>query len=80
MEMISANDLYFFPRIKNLEKEYEKCSIELENLQEEFDYLLDSETISCFALNIMSDQIQVISSLRDYLKEQIEILKLQTLN
>jgi hypothetical protein len=77
---VTANDLYYLPRVKNLEREYNKIESRLLELEDEFDKSLDFETISVYKLNIISAQMQTCASLMSALKQEILRLKLEVCN
>ena len=81
MEMITANDLYFLPRVENLESQYQKCLEEENSLLEYWNDLLQTESyFNIMFLNITADKLVVVRDLMKAIKDQIEVLKLQTLN
>jgi hypothetical protein len=80
MEMITAQDLYFLPRVENLEREYKKCSYKLFELQEYFDEILKFETCDPYTLNLIIDQKWMLQELMDSIENQIIKLKSETLN
>lgn len=80
MEMISANEFYYLPRVENLKKEYKKCSDRLFELQEKFDELINFEICDPYTLNLIEDQKWTIHDLMSAIEDQIERLQLSTLN
>lgn len=78
--MINAEDLYYLPRIENLERQYEKLNKELAELKQTFDEYLEYEKFTALELNLISSQIQTCEELMKAIKEQRNTLRLQTLN
>jgi hypothetical protein len=78
--MISIMDLYYLPRVENLKKEYKKCSEKLFELQDQFDELIHFETCDPYTLNLIEDQKWMIYDLMSAIEDQIETLRLSTLN
>jgi hypothetical protein len=77
---VKAKDLYYLPRVENLEKEYKKCEETFTKLEEEFENGLHFETISCLQLTVLSDRMEVIKSLMESLENRIKTLRLEISN
>jgi DNA repair exonuclease SbcCD ATPase subunit len=77
---LSASDFYYLPRVKNLEREYNKCEDYLKNLQQEFDQLLDYETCSTHKLNVIADKMQTAKDLMKAINQQVKKLKYEFCN
>ena len=80
MEIVKGEDLYYLPRVENLRREYEKCAQRLFELQEQFDELIHFETCDPYTLNLIEDQKWTVQELMDAIEDQIERLRLETLN
>jgi len=78
--MISANDIYYLPRVKNLVSERLKCQLKLIELIKEFNTYVHFENCDVMLLNILNDRIKTIEALINDLDNQIERLRLETLN
>lgn len=78
--MITANDLYYLPRVKNLEREALKCYQELIELTNEFNNYLHFEIFDIMVINVLNDRRQTVRDTIEALENQIERLKLETLN
>lgn len=80
MEVIKAYDLYFQPRIDNLTIELQKCIEKLDDISHEIDRYLDSEMIDIFQLNVMMDHKQMLWETKSAVENQIQRIRLETLN
>ena len=80
MEMITGHDLWYLPRVKNLEEEYEKCVRKYKELTEDFNTYVELETADPFVLNVLAARKADVMELMMGLKNQIERLRLETLN
>ena len=80
MEIVRAHDLYFQPRVDNLTHELQKCVEKLEDISKEIDRYLDSEMIDIFQLNVMMDHKQMLEETKSAVENQIQRIKLETLN
>ena len=79
-EMISANDLYYLPRLENLRKEYEACVEKIKELDETWDEYLEFENFTIFELNMISSQRQTAHALMEALEKEMDRIKFETLN
>lgn len=80
MEMMTAEDFYYLPRVKNLEKQYQKCAKVLFELQEEFDDHIHFETCDPHFLNLIESKKWDVQELMEAIEDQIQKLKLSFLN
>lgn len=80
MIRIYAKDLYYLPRVENLEREYEKIEIHMKELEDEFDKSIYYETISTPLLNVISDRMQTCTLLMSAIKLEIKRLHLEICN
>ena len=78
--MISADDLYYLPRLKNMEVQYEKLIREYKEMTEVFNEYLASEKFPILELNILADKMRVAEDLIDAIFNQRITLRLQALN
>lgn len=78
--MITANDLYYLPRVKNLEGEYKKMADRLFELQEQMESYIDFETCDPILLNIMEDKKWQLQELMESIEDHIIRLKSEALN
>ena len=78
--MVSSYDLWYLPRVKNLEREYRKCAEKLFELEEDFNTYVELESADPFVLNVLAARKQDVQELMDSLKNQMERLRLETLN
>lgn len=78
--MITGHDLWYLPRVKNLEEEYEKCVRKYKELTEDFNTYVELENADPFVLNVLAARKEDIMQLMMGLKNQIERLRLETLN
>lgn len=80
MEMISAEDIFYLKKVENLEREYRICVNKLEELEASWEEYLQFENFSILEMNMISDQRQQVTEIRDAIEKQINRLKLETLN
>jgi len=80
MEMITANDLYYLPRLKNLEDQYEKLIREYKELTEAFNEYISSERTQILELNLLADKMRVAEDLIEAIFNQRITIRLQALN
>jgi len=80
MEMITANDLYYLPRLKNMEAQYEKLVREYKEMTEVFNEYLASEQFPILEVNMLADKMRVTEDLIDAIFNQRITIRLQTLN
>jgi hypothetical protein len=78
--LLKASDLYYLPRVKNLEREYKKCEFRLAELNLEFSNYLDSESCCPYKLDIISDKICIVKDLMRGIKIQIKRLECEFCN
>ncbi len=80
MEMITADDLYYLPRLKNMEKQYNKLIREYKDLTETFNEYLLLKTLPILEINLLADKMRVAEDLIETIFEQKRIIRLQALN
>jgi hypothetical protein len=80
MEVIKAKDLYFQPRVDNLTKELQKSVAKIDEISDIIDNYLDSNVIDMFQLNILLDHKQNLEDTKKAVENQIQRIKLETLN
>ena len=80
MEMMGADDFYYLPRVKNLEREALKCYQKLIELTVELNTYLHFENFDIMVLNVLNDRRQIVMNTIKDLENQMERLKLETLN
>lgn len=78
--MISANDLYYLPRLKNMEEQYEKLVREYKEMTETFNEYIASEQFPLLEINMLADKMQVAKDLIEAIMDQRQTIRLQTLN
>ena len=78
--MISTYDFYYIPRVKNLERQYKKCESKLQELNESFNACLEIEACDPYVLNVLHSRIIDIEELMISLDDEMERLRLETLN
>lgn len=78
--MITANDLYYLPRLKNLEDQYEKLVREYKELTEVFNEYISSERTQILELNLLADKMRVAEDLIEAIFNQRITIRLQALN
>ena len=80
MIMLNANDFYYLPRVKNLEKEFLKCSERFSQLDREYQEYIELCNPSIAYLNVLASQLATVTELIQAIKGQIERLKLEFCN
>jgi len=78
--MLNAADFYYLPRIKNLEKEFLKCSSKFTQLDKEYREYLELNNPSIAQLNILASQIETVVELMAAISSQIKRLQLEFCN
>lgn len=80
MEMITANDLYYIPRIQNLEEQYQKVAQKYNELNETWNEYLETEKCCVITLNLLSARMQTCKEIMDSLEFHIDRIRFETLN
>jgi len=78
--MLNAADFYYLPRIKNLEREFQKCSAKFNQLDREYREYLELSNPSIAHLNILASQLETVVELMEAISNQIKRLKLEFCN
>lgn len=78
--MMTAEDFYYLPRLKNLEEQYEKLIREYKEMTEVFNEWISSEIFPIIELNMLADKMKVVEDLIEAIMEQRKVIRLQALN
>ncbi|HPI82189.1 MAG TPA: hypothetical protein PK122_03085 [Candidatus Paceibacterota bacterium] len=77
---MELSDFTYISRIKRLEKIYKDGQDILDDCQETWDYLIETETGNCIKLNIIADKIESVSQIMKALRDEIKRIKLEISN